>query len=363
MDDQLFTLRSYSEREGDEVLEEIRLDEGYSGADPDRPGLVRIMELAEAGAMDVVRATKRDRLFRSRLYRLLMDRDLADFGVKLEALNDTGHRIGDGVQDDFAEWEREEITRRTMAGKLEKARQGKIIAGRLSDYGFAFNATRDAYEVDESKMRIVRRIFREIASGSSIHSVQAALNSDSVPPPNGRWWTRTFIRECVFDDVYKPHSPEEIFALVSEGRLAAEVAERLRLGEAGSAYGLWWYNRRSLTRGPGGKQCVREKPRSDWIAVPVPDAGVPRDDVEAARRRLSKNEGLPPTVGASGHSRGDLEVPLVREGPGCLSYEEADRQGLLLLRLPDEGPERAPPVLVSWDAAGAEDRAGRLAGD
>lgn len=59
---------------------------------------------------------KRDRFFRSRLYRLLVDKDLEEHGVRLEAMNDTGDSIGDGVQDDFAEWEREQM--------------GKIIAGR-----------------------------------------------------------------------------------------------------------------------------------------------------------------------------------------------------------------------------------------
>jgi site-specific DNA recombinase len=128
--EQLHTLNAHSAARGDEVIEEIA-DEGYSGASAERPGFARVLELAEAGEVDVVRAVKRDRLFRSRLYRLLTERDLEEFGVKLEALNDTGHRIGDGVQDDFAEWEREEITRRTLSGKLQKAREGKIIAGRL----------------------------------------------------------------------------------------------------------------------------------------------------------------------------------------------------------------------------------------
>jgi hypothetical protein len=38
------------------------------GADPHRPGLRRVMELAESGAVDVVLAKKRNRLFRSSLY-------------------------------------------------------------------------------------------------------------------------------------------------------------------------------------------------------------------------------------------------------------------------------------------------------
>ena len=180
--EQLHTLKVHSEAQGDEVIEEIA-DEGYSGASPDRPGLARVMELAESGEIDAVRAVKRDRLFRSRLYRLLTERDLEEFGVKLEALNETGHRIGDGVQDDFAEWEREEMTRRSLSGKIQKAREGKIIASRLPVYGFRYTEDRDHYNVDEAKMAAVRRVFSQIASGASVNGTARTLDEEGFPPP------------------------------------------------------------------------------------------------------------------------------------------------------------------------------------
>jgi hypothetical protein len=43
------------------VVEEA-IDDGHSGADPHRPSLRRVMELAESGAIDVVLAKKRNRL-------------------------------------------------------------------------------------------------------------------------------------------------------------------------------------------------------------------------------------------------------------------------------------------------------------
>jgi DNA invertase Pin-like site-specific DNA recombinase len=61
----------YAEGKGYEVVETIA-DEGYSGTSCERPGLERVLELAE-------------------------------LEVKLVALTDTGNRIGDGVQDSFAE--------------------------------------------------------------------------------------------------------------------------------------------------------------------------------------------------------------------------------------------------------------------
>ncbi len=46
------------------------------------------MDLTPTGSAEVVVAMKRGRFFRSRLYRLLMGKDLEEHGVHLEALND-----------------------------------------------------------------------------------------------------------------------------------------------------------------------------------------------------------------------------------------------------------------------------------
>ena len=276
--EQLHTLREHASGNL-EVVEEVS-DEGYSGADPDRPGLLRVMELAESGEIDAVVAVKRDRLFRSRLYRLLLERDLAEFGVELIALNDTGHMIGDGVMDSFAEWEREEITRRTLSGKRQKAREGKVIAGRLPVYGFRFSADRDHYEVDEARMIAVRRLFELVASGKSIAGTARILDEEGYPAPQGTRWQRPTIRSAVLDDAYKPHLREEIETLVTP-----EVARSL----TEESYGVWWYDRREVVKTRRGKR-VREKPRSEWIAVPVPDAGIPPETVERARQAVIGNE-------------------------------------------------------------------------
>ncbi len=109
----------------------------------------------------------------------------------------------------------------------------------------------------------------------------------------GVCWQRTFVRDCIFDDVYKPHSFEEVAALVTP-----EVASRL---DPSKNYGVWWYNRRRAERsrvtehsssGRQYKERTRytEKPREEWIAVPVPDAGVPRKLVDRARAAIENNE-------------------------------------------------------------------------
>src|ERR687894_2372453 len=165
--EQLRELRTYAAREGYRVIEEA-IDDGHSGADPHRPGLRRVMELAESGAIEVVLAKKRNRLFRSRLYRLLWDQDLGELGVKLIALDDTGNRFGDAMQDEFAEWEREEIARRTQDGFLEKCRSGLIIKRKKGAYGFRQSSDGNAMEVSGPEMMVVRRIIRAVAEGVSV---------------------------------------------------------------------------------------------------------------------------------------------------------------------------------------------------
>jgi site-specific DNA recombinase len=80
--DQKRELLRHAEREGYEIVETI-VDEGYSGASRERPGLDRILELAEAGEMELAIATKRDRWFRSRLYLPGVLRGLEDKGERL----------------------------------------------------------------------------------------------------------------------------------------------------------------------------------------------------------------------------------------------------------------------------------------
>src|SRR5215218_3396174 len=85
-------------------------------------------------------------------------------------------------------------------------------------------STRDAYEINEAEMEIVRRIFHMVGvKGRSLNSVAKTLEQQSVPTPKGaKHWDRSFFKKCVLDDVYNPHTFEEVKSVVSP-----EVAARL----------------------------------------------------------------------------------------------------------------------------------------
>ena len=232
-------------------------------------------------------------------YHYLLRREFEEHGTKIRALNDRGDdspegELTDGILDQLAKYERAKIVERSRRGKLRKAREGKVIATFRPTHGFRINATRDGYEIDEEKMAVVRRVFRMVgAEGAGIYGVHKTLEREGVlAPGGGRYWDKRAIRRWIADDAYKPHTHEEVAELV-----LPEVAARL---VPNRSYGVWWFNRRRTSQtqvsepnlnGDGrvyrkvGKVAYRNK--DEWIAVPIPDAGIPLELVEAARAMLA----------------------------------------------------------------------------
>src|SRR3712207_1059597 len=189
----------------------------------------RVRDLAAAGGVSVVLAQDRDRFSREPAYTYLLRREFADHGTRLRALNDRGDdtpegELTNGILDQLVKFERAKQAERGRRGKLRKARQGKIVAGHRPHYGFHYNADRDGYGRDEDEMRVVRRILEMVGvEGSSIRAVRRAFGAEGLPTPGGRrHWSQMTVRAMILDDVYKPHTREELEALVP-----AEVFGRL----------------------------------------------------------------------------------------------------------------------------------------
>jgi site-specific DNA recombinase len=298
---QLEALREYANREGYEVLEEVS-DPGQSGASLERPGMDRMRDLVAAGGVSVVLAQDRDRFAREPAYHYLLRREFEEYGCKIRALNDRGDespggQLTDGILDQLAKYERAKTAERTRRGRLRKAREGKLLRNSRAHYGFKHDETGECYVVDESEMSVVRRIFRAVAEGQTFHRIKRSLELDGVPPPTngargGKYWSASYLRTLVLEDVYKPHTNAEIRELV-----ASEVAAKL---DEAKSYGIFWFNRRRTTRkrvsvaSANGREykwryTVKNNPREQWVAIPVPHSGIPRELLETAREMIKNN--------------------------------------------------------------------------
>jgi len=300
---QIEALRTYSARKGYEVIEEVQ-DAGQSGASLERPGMDHVRDLVAAGGVSVVLAQDRDRFAREPAYLFYLREEFAQHQTALRALNDRGDEspegeLTTGILDQIARYERLKTAERSRRGKLRKAREGKIVATKHPTYGFLYNASRDGYEVDEEKMALVARIFRMVGTeGIAIRGVKRIFEREGLLSPQGKdRWGQFFIREAINDDTYRPHSREEIEKLVAKGQISPEVASRL---DPDKQYGIWWFNRRRIKNyqeaenGPDGKRYKKRakttwRPEAEWIAVPVPDSGIPRESIGLAREAIKDN--------------------------------------------------------------------------
>ena len=296
--DQLDTLRRWCSENGYEIVDEVE-DGGYSGAYLERPGLDRVREMVATGSVNAVVVLFRDRIARG-VYAQLLAEEFRNNGARLVALNSRGDdspdgELGDNILDVIAAWERKKIAERMNRGKRRKAREGKIVAGPRSHYGFCFNEDRDRYLIDEEKMAVIRRIFRMVGpEGMALNRVRHNLEREGIRTSLGRRnWSRTYLRKCINDDVYLSHTFEEVSALVTP-----EVASSL---DPSRQYGVWWYGRERhiYTQrhdiAPDGTPSYRKTKKSvpaareDRVAVPVPDAGIPKEWVLAAREAIKDN--------------------------------------------------------------------------
>lgn len=145
-------------------------------------------------------------------------------------------------------------------------------------------------------MPLVRRIFRMVgAEGATLNTVRRTLEREGIPAPSGRkGWSRQYLRTRILDDVYLSHAFEEVSDLVSP-ELTASL-------DSGQSYGVWWYGRQrhvtTQTRTTASDGTARygktrksvPASREEWIAVPVPDAGIPKEWVLVAREAIRENE-------------------------------------------------------------------------
>jgi site-specific DNA recombinase len=296
---QLGALREYCEREGYEVLTEIT-DAGHSGASLARPGLDQVRDLVAAGGVNLVLAQDADRITRDPGHRAFLDDEMADSGCTLRALDDWGDGSHEGellkyMKGWVSKGERLKFAERSRRGRVQKARQGKLIKSHTPHYGFRYTEDGNGYAVDDEAMRGVYRIFELVGEERlTLYGAKRRLEEEGIlTPGGGSRWSQKTIRDVILDPVYEPHGYGELAKLVSP-----QVAAAL---DPGGLYGLVYYGRRKVATRPvsepdgnGGRRYrkVQEeewRPIEECVPIPVPWCGVPRELVREARKAIENN--------------------------------------------------------------------------
>lgn len=216
IDEQIDKLKKYCAAKDWNVYQ-IYKDPGFTGSNTNRPGLNALISAAKRNLFDTVLVYKLDRLSRSQKDTLYLIEDVfGKMGISFVSLNenfDTSTPFGKamiGILAVFAQLEREQIKERMSMGKLVRAKSGKAMAWNKSPFGYRYE--NGNYVIEPIEAQIVKRIFDEYLSGTSITKIRDHLNEEGHIGKKAEWPYRS-IRSILDNATYAGFSKfkEELF--------------------------------------------------------------------------------------------------------------------------------------------------------
>jgi site-specific DNA recombinase len=278
---QTTALIEYAEANGYTVPAQwIFQDEGYSGANLVRPGLEALRDLAAEGEIAAALVYSPDRLSRKYAYQVLLAEELSRCGVELVFLKaPAGTSPEDQLLVQFqgmiAEYERAQIVERSRRGKRHKAREGlvNVLSGAPYGYRYVRKADNSAayYEVIENEAAIVRIVFEAYTQqGLSINAIARMLNERQIPTRTATTrWERSTVWGLLRNPAYQGRACYGKTELRPRQRITRPLRQRQRM--------------------PSRDSANHERPREDWIEVPVPPL-VSEQTFALAQEQLEKNK-------------------------------------------------------------------------
>ncbi|WP_095081544.1 recombinase family protein [Mesorhizobium sophorae] len=283
---QTAALVAFAREQGFSVPDEwIIEDAGFSGASLLRPGLERLRDLAAEGHIQAVLIHSPDRLSRKYAYQVLLTEEFARHGVETVFIKAPHSGTPEDqlmlqFQGMIAEYERAQILERSRRGKRHRARAGEVSVLCGAPYGYRYiRKTNDAparYEVDAVEAEVVRLVFDNYTVGGlSIGALARLLNEMGLLTRRRvTRWERSVVWGMLRNPAYK--------GTACFGK--TQVAPRQKVTKP---------FRLSGRAGFSENTSQHERPREEWIEVPVP-AIVTEETFALAAERLTDNKRFAP---------------------------------------------------------------------
>jgi site-specific DNA recombinase len=254
-------------------------DEGYSGAVLARPGLEALRDLAAEGQIGAVLVYSPDRLSRKYAYQVLLAEEFSRCGVDLIFLKSpSGATPEDQLVVQFqgmiAEYERAQIAERGRRGKRPRAQQGMVNVLSGAPYGYRYVRKSESsaayYEVLEAEAKVVRMVFETYTQqGLSINAIARMLNEHQIPTRTATTrWERSTVWGMLRNPAYCGKACYGKTELRPRQRITRPLRQRNGIASRDSAN--------------------HERPRQEWIEVPVPPL-VSEEVFALAQEQLQKN--------------------------------------------------------------------------
>lgn len=206
----------------DKTREECKIysDEGYTGANLNRPGFIQMMQDIRNGLIEVVVVYKLDRISRSLLDFFQIYKEFEKYKVEFISCNeqfDTSTPMGKAMLSIivvFAELERETIQLRVRDNYYARGEKGFYLGGR-PPFGYSKVKTeymgKKTYKLvlNEKQAGITKMLFEEYANTDIAYGqLVKRLNQDGITTNNGNAWTSVQVGRLIRNPVYVRANPD-----------------------------------------------------------------------------------------------------------------------------------------------------------
>lgn len=251
--------------------------DAHTGEEIERPGLNDMLEAVLRSEVDVVLCQDIDRLSRIPVHRMLIEKEVANAGARIEyALIDYGNNdegeLHKFLISGFAYYENRKRIARSKNGKLGKTKLGLTVAS-FAPYGYKFdysdNGKQRGFVINEEEAVIVRMVFDWYLNGDEncmpigISTIARRLTAMQVPNRNHRnkpqpyYWFHKVVREMLESETY---------------------------------IGTWYYNRTRRIKQKNGIYRQVPRPRDEWVPVQIPPLVTTAMHEEVLNRFMTNQE-------------------------------------------------------------------------
>ncbi|WP_249414050.1 recombinase family protein [Alteribacter keqinensis] len=248
MEEQLRACREKAQT--NEVLEYV--DRGLSGEFLDRPALNKLRQDLREGILSKVICLDPDRLSRKLMNQLIVSEEI-EKKVQLVFVNGEYQRTPEGMlfyqlRGAIAEFEKKKITERMSRGRMQKARQGKVLRD-YQIYGYDYDKDKEQLIINTYEANVIRTIFELFTSPNNdikgINGIAKYLTNQGIPTKrNAKQWHRQVVRQILMNRAYIGEFYQNRWN--TEGMLANKYAS----GD--------------------DKVKMTARPEEEWIQVPCP---------------------------------------------------------------------------------------------
>jgi site-specific DNA recombinase len=263
--DQFRVCRLHAEKQGWQIVEEY-FDQAISGASLLRPGIQGLIMDATRGRFQIILAEAMDRLSRDQEDIAGLYKRMAYSEVKIVTLSEgeVSH-LHVGLKGTMNALFIKDLADKTRRGQRGRVEQGKSAYGYdvVKKFDASGEPVRGDRTINEFQAEVIRRIFRDYATGKSANRIAVELNREGIQAPSGGDWGNSTINGNV-------------------KRGNGILNNEMYIGK------IVWNRQRFIKDPDNGRRQARANPESEWITQEVPELRILDDDLwEAAKVRQS----------------------------------------------------------------------------